>query len=151
MAYKSLLRSNREYCSNIQSPHTKNRKPKSKKFQCRTARYTTGRFHNTSSVTSMLDYLKWNSLVTHRNIAKVTAVHNNRQYGRHQSRPLSHHTHDVVLLVVFNTKPSVHPLTTSNSASSLIQLSFGILYHLILSLLLWISLNHRAKSKIVKL
>jgi hypothetical protein len=146
MAYKSLLRSNREYWS----LHTKNRKPKSKKFQCRTARYTTGIFHNTSSVTSMLDYLNWNSLNTHRNIAKVTAVHNNRQYGCHQSRPLSHHTH-VVLLVVFNTKPSVHPLTTSNSASSLIQLSFGILYHLILSLLLWISLNHRSKSKIVKL
>jgi hypothetical protein len=37
-------------------------------------------------------------------------------------------------------------LTTSNSASSLTQLSFGMLYHLILSLLLlWISLNHRSK------
>jgi hypothetical protein len=38
--------------------------------------------------------------------------------------------------IVFDTNPSAHPLTTSNTVSSLIQLSFGMLYHLILSLLL---------------
>jgi hypothetical protein len=44
-----------------------------------------------------------------------------------------------------------HPLTTSKSASSLIQLSFGMHYHLILSLLLlWISLNHRSKLTTTK-
>jgi hypothetical protein len=35
-------------------------------------------------------------------------------------------------VIVFNTKSSAHPLTTSNSAS-LTQLSFGMLYHLTLS------------------
>ena len=57
---------------------------------------------------------------------------------------LRHHSH--VTIIVFDTNPSEHPLTTSKSASSLIQLSFGMLYRRILSLLLlWISLNHRSK------
>ena len=61
---------------------------------------------------------------------------------------LRHHSHDTV--IVFDTNPSAHPLTTSSSASFLIQLSFGMHYHLILSLLLlWISLNHRSKPATV--
>jgi len=57
---------------------------------------------------------------------------------------LRHQSHDMV--IVFDTNPSVHPLTTSNLVSSLTQLSLGMLYHPILSLLLlWISLNHRSK------
>jgi hypothetical protein len=53
---------------------------------------------------------------------------------------LTRHSHSL------RYKPSAILLITSNSASSLIQLSFGMLYHLILSLLLlWISLNHRSK------
>ena len=75
------------------------------------------------------------------------AIHNYTQSGCHQSRLLylfSDITHTTQS--VFDTSPSAHPLTTSNSASSLIQLSFGMHYHLILSLLLlWISLNHRSK------
>ena len=60
---------------------------------------------------------------------------------------LRHHSYDTV--IVFDTNPSAHPLTTSNSASSLIQLFFGMYYHLILSLLLlWISSNHRSKPTI---
>jgi hypothetical protein len=54
-------------------------------------------------------------------------------------------------VIVFDTNPSTHPLTTSNSASSLIQLFFGKYYHLILSLLLlWISLNYRSKTTTTK-
>ena len=51
------------------------RNRKLQKVQRRAARCTTGRFHNTSSVTSMLDHLEWNFLETHRNIAKVTMVY----------------------------------------------------------------------------
>jgi hypothetical protein len=51
--------------------HILKNKSEVEKVQRRAARYTTGRFHNTSSVTSMLDHLEWNSLETRRNIAKV--------------------------------------------------------------------------------
>ena len=71
MAYKSLV----ILGSTIWSPHTDTA---IEKVQRRAARYTTmatGRFHNTSSVTSMLDQLEWNSLETHRNIAKVTMLY----------------------------------------------------------------------------
>ena len=79
------VRSNLEYCSAIWSPHTKKQKSGIEKVQRRAARYTTGRFHNTSSVTYMLNHLEWNSLETRRNIAKVTAIQNYTQSGRHQS------------------------------------------------------------------
>ena len=80
------------------------------------------------------------------------AIQNYTQSGSHQSRLLylfSDITH--VTVIVFHTNPSAYPPTTSNLASSPIQLSFGMLYHLILSLLLlWISLNHRSKPTTTK-
>ena len=80
------------------------------------------------------------------------AIHNYTQSGCHQSR-LLYLFSDITRTTqsVFDTSPSAHPLTTSNSASSLVQLSFGMHYHLILSLLLlWISLNHRSKPTTTK-
>ena len=74
------------------------------------------------------------------------AIQNYTQSGCHQSRLLylfSDITHTTQS--VFDTSPSAHPLTTSNSASSLIQLYFGMHYHLI-----WISLNHRSRPTTTK-
>ena len=89
----------------------------------------------------------------HRNTQKHCqsdlAMQNYTQSGCHQSILLYLFSDDTG--IVFDTYPSAHPLTTSNSASSLIQLSFGMLYHLILSLLLlWISFNHRSKPTTFK-
>ena len=94
----------------------------------------------------MRDHLEWNSLETRRSIAKVTM--------------LCKITHNLVAInpdfyissqTSLDTNSSAHPLTTSNSASSLIQLFFGMHYHLMLPLLLlWISLNDRYKPTITK-
>jgi hypothetical protein len=42
--------------------------------QRRAARYVTKRYHNTSSVTSMLNDLNWNTLENRRNINRVMSV-----------------------------------------------------------------------------
>jgi hypothetical protein len=62
-------------CSVFDNFVTNKQKSEIEEVQRRAARYTTGRFHNTSSVTSMLDHLEWNSIETRRNIAKVTMLY----------------------------------------------------------------------------
>ena len=65
-AYYSMVRPLLEYCSTVWSPHTKEYIQKIEMVQRRAARYVTNRYHNTSSVTSMLDHLEWETLESRR-------------------------------------------------------------------------------------
>ena len=65
-AYKTLVRPNLAYCASVWSPYTATGKQKIKMVQRLAARYATNRYHNTSSVTDMLQDLDWESLKSRR-------------------------------------------------------------------------------------
>ena len=65
-AYYSMVRPLLEYCSTVASPHTKEYIKKIEMVQRRAARYVTNRYHNTCSVTSMLDHQEWETLESRR-------------------------------------------------------------------------------------
>ena len=56
-AYYSMVRPLLEYCSTVWSPYTKESIQKIEMVRRRVARYVTNQYHNTSSVTSMLNHL----------------------------------------------------------------------------------------------
>ena len=65
-AYITLVRPHLEYCASIWSPHTHKYSHKLEMVQKRAARYCTNRYHNTSSVTDMLQDLNWETLESRR-------------------------------------------------------------------------------------
>ena len=65
-AYRSMVRPLLEYCSTVWSPYTQEHIQKIEMVQHRAARNVTNRYHNTSSVTSMLDQLEWETLESRR-------------------------------------------------------------------------------------
>ena len=58
-AYMSMVRSNIDYCSTVWNPHQRDQIYQVEMVQRRAARFVTGRYRYTSSVTDMLDYLGW--------------------------------------------------------------------------------------------
>ena len=74
-AYFSLVRPAAEYCSTVWNPHTKDLTQSVEMVQRRAARYVTNRFHNTSSVTDMIQHLQWESLESRRIKSQLTMMY----------------------------------------------------------------------------
>jgi hypothetical protein len=74
LAYKFMFRSNLEYCTSVWSPHTEKLKSKWEQVQRRATRYVTNRYHNTSSVSAMLNHLQLPILEHRRNLNRITIL-----------------------------------------------------------------------------
>ena len=70
-AYISLVRPNLEYCSTVWNPYQKDQ---THKLEMAQQRYITNRYHNTSSVSDMLDHLDMESLESRRIKAQLTMM-----------------------------------------------------------------------------
>ena len=71
-AYFNMVRSNLEYCSSVWNPHHNDQVHKVEMVQRRAARFTTNRYRNTSSVSSMLNHLQRESLEARRSKIQLT-------------------------------------------------------------------------------
>ncbi|XP_072175479.1 uncharacterized protein [Diadema setosum] len=79
-AYKTLVRPIVQYASTVWDPSSKNLIHKVEMFQRRAARFTLNRYHNTSSVTKMLQELDWTTLEQRRKndrLIMMYKIHNN--------------------------------------------------------------------------
>ena len=65
-AYKTLVRPRLEYCSSVWDPQQIGLKESMEAVQRRAARFVTGRFDQSASVTEMIRELKWESLEERR-------------------------------------------------------------------------------------
>jgi len=74
-AYNSLVRPTLDYCSIVYNPHTDKQIKQVEMVQRRAARFVTNRYHNTSSVTDMLDTLGWETLAERRAKLSVTFMY----------------------------------------------------------------------------
>ena len=74
LAYNTLVRPNLEYCASVWDPHTTKDVNKIEMVQRRAARFVTNRYHNTSSVNSMLSSLNWPTLQQRRSNIRMCMV-----------------------------------------------------------------------------
>lgn len=70
-AYNALVRPHLEYCCSVWDPHQQYLSRQLEMVQRRAARFTLNRYHNTSSVTSMLKQLNWTTLAQRRVVTRL--------------------------------------------------------------------------------
>ena len=75
MAYAAYIRPTVEYASPVWDPHTKRNTNKIEMVQRRCARYFTGNFDRTSSVTSLLNCLNWPTLEERRRQYRLAVMY----------------------------------------------------------------------------
>ena len=74
-AYNGLVRPLVEYSAAVWDPYTQANIDKIEMVQRRAARWTLNRYHNTSSVTEMLNHLAWPTLETRRTHARLCLMY----------------------------------------------------------------------------
>ena len=74
-AYKSLIRPHVEYCSSVWDPHTLSDIQKIERIQRQAARYVTGDYRRSSSVSEMIHNLKWTNLATRRSGNRLNMIY----------------------------------------------------------------------------
>ena len=84
-AYFCMVRSNLEYCCSVWSPHNTDLTKKVEMVQRRAARFTINRYGNTSSLMSMLDLLKWETLEARRAKIQLSLLY--KVYGEEYRKP----------------------------------------------------------------
>ena len=70
-AYKTFIRPLLEYSATVWDPYTQKNKDRLEAVQRRAARFVLNRYHNTSSVTRMLETLQWPKLESRRKNARL--------------------------------------------------------------------------------
>ncbi|XP_071133190.1 uncharacterized protein [Mytilus edulis] len=74
-AYQALVRPKLEYSCSVWDPHTSESISKIEMVQMRAARYACNRYHNTSSVSNMLNTLNWPILTQRRLRARLVMMY----------------------------------------------------------------------------
>jgi hypothetical protein len=74
-AYNAIVRPTMEYASSVWDPYTVQQSQNLEKVQRRAARWVTGRFHNTLSVTDMLNGLGWRELAQRRVDSRLCLIY----------------------------------------------------------------------------
>jgi hypothetical protein len=74
-AYKSLVRPPLEYDCSVWDPYTKEDITQLEQVQRRAARYVTNRYHNTYSISNMIEHLNWQTLADWRTDARLVMLY----------------------------------------------------------------------------